>query len=384
MQGHHLAIARVVRLLSEVRLAVLALATVSAWAEGQLTAGALLVAVLAVPFSLVPARSWESRGDLFSRSGILLACDLVMSVLAVAFLPGQLMTVYAAASVALLAVVVGTRLALVMALPLALLLVGDLSGAGPARWVVLLTGAIGVVAMAWAGSALGTALRSQDRASRELTVARSRRAATVERVRIARDLHDTVAGDLAGARMLSSTLLDVLAREAPDGRAAVLARQLAETCASAHDRTRAALHQLREAERGPSEDLAGLVQRWSERTGIAADVEVQAVDDVPGPVLHDVRAVLLELLENARKHADARRVVVRLVAEDGEVRLVVTDDGRGMDLEAPVPNGHYGLRGIEERVVVRGGSVQRRTPSGGGLRTEVRLRTAEVPVEAES
>lgn len=372
----HLAIARVVRLISEVRLAVLVLATVTAWADGTLTSAALVVVVVAVPFSVVPARSWESRGELLSRSGILLACDLVITVLVVILVSGQLMAVYAAATVALLGVVVGTGLALVMAIPLALLLVGDVRAVGVAALVVPVTAAFGVVAMAWAGNTLGQALRAQDTAARELSVARTRRAATMERVRIARDLHDTVAGDLAGARMLSHALADLLEAGGTGGRPLELARQLAQTCATAHTHTREALTELRQAERGASEEIAEAAGRWAERTGLTLGLTVDdAVEAVPDDVLHDLRAILLELLENVRRHAHASRVDVGVAVAEGAVRLVVTDDGRGMDLDAPVPDGHYGLCGIQERVAERSGSVVRTAPRGGGLRTEVVLAT---------
>ena len=103
----HVAIGRVIRLLSEVRLATLALALVVVLVEGTADGADLWVVVLAVPFSLFPALTWDTSGALLSRSGILLACDLVTTVLVLLALSGDIMTVYAAATVALLGVVVG-------------------------------------------------------------------------------------------------------------------------------------------------------------------------------------------------------------------------------------------------------------------------------------
>lgn len=383
----HLAIARVVRLLSEVRLAVLLVCLVSGVVNGGVGLLGGGIVVLAMLFSVMPARSWEQRGELFSRSGILLACDLVVTVVLLVLLPGELMMVYAAATVALIAAIVGTRLALFMATPIAMVLLGAHgSTARDTSWLVVATGALGVIAMAWAGNALGAALRAQDAAARRAATGEMRRAATLERVRIARDLHDTVAGDLAGATILGRTLVDRLVRQGADERTVTLARRLAESCATAHTHTRVALGELRRAEQSPVEELTTSVTDWSERTGVRGAVRVAPdVEHVPAPVVSDLRAVLLELLENVRRHAGARSVDVSvdLDAEDRTVRLVVVDDGRGMPDVAHVPDadgGHYGLRGIDERVQQRAGTVHRSTPPGGGLRTEVVLRT-DVEVE---
>lgn len=373
-EPRHLAIARVVRLISEVRLAVLVLAAVSAWAGGSLSSGAALVVVVAVPFSLVPARSWEKRGEIFSRSGILLSCDLVMTALAVVVVGGDLMTVYAAATVALLGVLAGTRLALVMALPIALLLLGKVTDGGVDSWMVLVTGAIGVLAMAWAGNALGEALRAQDAAARELLAARSANAAAGERIRIARDLHDTVAGDLAGARLLSRALAGAVAQDPASERTLQLARSLVETCATAHTHIREALGELRQAERGPTAELVEVCDDWSARTGVEVRTRIAAdVEQVCPTLMRDVRLILTELLENVRKHAAASRVTVEVTLADGDLLLVVEDDGLGMDLSSPAADGHYGLRGIDERVTERHGRVERPPSADGGLRTEIAL-----------
>ncbi|MBD7918394.1 hypothetical protein H9657_08905 [Cellulomonas sp. Sa3CUA2] len=378
-RSDHLAIGRVVRLLSEVRLAVLVVCIVSGVVKGGVGLLGAGIAVLAMLFSVMPARSWEQRGELFSRSGILLACDLVVTVVLLVLLPGELMMVYAAATVALFAVIVGTRLALFMALPVAMVLLGAQGTADGLSWLVVVTGAVGVLAMAWAGNALGSALRAQEAAARRAASGEMRRAATLERVRIARELHDTVAGDLAGATMLGRTLVDRLVRDGADPRTVTLARRLAESCATAHTHTRVALGELRRAEMSPVEELTATVGDWSERTGVRTSVRVApAVEDIPPPVASDLRAIVLELLENVRRHAAARRVDVAVTLDGDTVRLVVVDDGRGIPDPEHVPvgeSGHYGLRGIDERAQERGGSVRRSTPPGGGLRTEVVLRT---------
>lgn len=379
----HLAIGGVVRLLCEVRLAILAIGLVSSIAQGRITLLGVLLVVVAAPFSYFPAHSWERRGDLLSRSGILLACDLVTTVIVLLVIDGELMIVYAAATVGLLGVIVGMRLALVMAIPIALTLVAaNRSTPGDEMsWAVLGAGAAGVVGMAWAGTALGGALRAQAAVGNELAATQARRAATVERVRIARDLHDTVAGDLAGAVMLSESLARRLERDDASDSARRTADQLVQTIRTALADTRAALGELRRAETSVHEDLVEICERWAVRTEIACTADVDPRIAAVDPELAvDVRAVVLELLENVRRHSGASNASVRIENRGTEVRVEVSDDGRGMaePEQGAVPDGHFGVIGIAERARARGGAVVRSTPSGGGLRT-----TVTFPVEQD-
>jgi len=241
--------------------------------------------------------------------------------------------------------------------------------------VVVVTGAVGVLAMAWAGDSLATALRTQDAAAVELAQLQVRRAATVERVRIARDLHDTVAGDLAGASMVAATLVQRLEREEASESTQHLARALLETCREAHADTRVALGELRRAESYAPDDLVETCSRWSSRTGIPVRVDVDVrLGQVSRALTDDLRAVLLELLENVRRHARAQKVEVQVTVERGVVRLSVTDDGCGLDEDVTPTAGHYGVTGILERAQSWGGDVSSERPPDGGLRCVVSFR----------
>lgn len=372
----HLAIGGVVRLLCEVRLAILAIGLVSSIAQGGITLLGVLLVLVAAPFSYFPAHSWERRGDLLSRSGILLACDLITTVIVLMVIDGELMVVYAAATVGLLGVIVGMRLALVMAIPIALTLVAaNRSTPGDEMsWAVLGAGTAGVVGMAWAGNALGVALRAQAAVGNELAATQARRAATVERVRIARDLHDTVAGDLAGAVMLSESLARRLERDDASESSRRTAEQLVETVRTALADTRAALGELRRAETSVHEDLVEICERWAARTAIACSAHVDPrVSEIDPELAVDVRAVALELLENVRRHSGARNASVRIEKRETDVLVEVGDDGCGMDEpeQGADPDGHFGVIGIAERARERGGEVVRSTPPGGGLVTTV-------------
>lgn len=389
------AVGPMVRLLCQVRLVVLAFALVMAVLDGAALLGVLLV-MLAAPFSFVPALNWDLRGTAYARNGLLLAADVVVAVIALIPLAGSpLMTVYAAATAALWGLFAGPRLGLVMAVPLVLF---QLSAYEP-TWRGIIAGATGAVLtalMTWTGSALGRRLRRQAATSAELGRARERQAVLAERLRLARDLHDTVAGDLAGLAMTTRGLADRLAREGSPASTVDLARRLHDAVDATHRQTRTALGELRDdrhAVAGPVADLAG---RWTAGTGIPVDVSVSpGVDDVVGPErARHIQAVVAELLENVRKHARAGRAGVAVTATGTAVEVIVSDDGRGLggatsdDARGPDrtgpdepravgsllrTRGRYGLRGIRERAALCGGDAHWTSVPGGGTTARVFL-----------
>ncbi|MCL2454766.1 MAG: histidine kinase [Micrococcales bacterium] len=374
----HKAVSGVVRLLAEIRLAVLLLVVVSALDDVVAVLWVLIVA----PFSYVPARSWERHGQVISRSGILLACDLVVTVLVLLLVPGLLGWVYALAMATLVGVVAGWRLALVMVAPMALLVMplGDLRDFQ--GWVAGAAVTAAMAAMALTGTNLGNTLRRQWRAAGVSADLEARRVATTERVRIARDMHDTVAGDLAGTILMAQVLRDHLDREDVSPGVRATAAQLVDLCSTAHGHTREAIAELRRAEHDQAAELENLCATWSARTGVTCALDVSSeIEGLEPSLFADLRAMLAELLENVRRHAGAQKVSVDIGVMDDQVVLRVTDDGRGLpapdlvgpDLDRNVTEGHFGLAGIDERSAGRGGSVTRSTPAGGGLETVVRI-----------
>ena len=360
------AIGPAVRLLCQIRLVVLAFALVLALLDGAGWLGVFLV-LLAAPFSFVPALNWESRGRVYARNGILLAGDTAVAVVALLPLAGSpLMAIYAAATAALWGLFAGLWLALVMAAPLCLYQLTAYDDG----WRGLLTGVAGAsltIIMAWTGTHLGRRLRRQAVLSAELATARAEQAVLAERLRLARDLHDTVAGDLAGLALTAHGLADRLDREGAAPSTVEAARGLSGAVRTVHEHTRRALGELRDDYDGVSGLLTEIARRWTERTGVPAAVDVgPGVDDVAGErrVRH-LRALVTELLENVRKHAEASRVEITVSQADGVVELVVADDGVGLGAGAS-GGGRYGMRGVRERAeLCRGDATWGPGPDGG-------------------
>ena len=370
------AIGPAVRLLCQVRLAVLVFAMVLALLDGMGWLGVFLV-VLAAPFSFVPALNWDTRGRVYARNGILLAGDTAVAVVALLPLAGSpLMAVYAAATAALWGLFAGLRLSLIMAAPLCLYQVTAYQDG----WRGLITGVAGAaltVVMTWTGTHLGRRLRRQSLLSAKLAAAREEQAALAERLRLARDLHDTVAGDLAGLALTARGLADRLDREGVRPGTVEVARGLSGAVATAHQHTRRALGELRDERDGTAGPVAEVARRWTDRTGVPAAVVVgPGVDEVGAGRAQHARAVVTELLENVRKHASASRVEITLTVTDGTLEVLVSDDGVGLTSGTP-PGRRYGMRGVRERAqLCRGDATWHPGPDGG---TAVRVVLAAEP-----
>jgi signal transduction histidine kinase len=84
--------------------------------------------------------------------------------------------------------------------------------------------------------------------------------------------------------------------------------------------------------------------------------------------------VVLEGLRNAARHAQARRVDLEIALRAGELRIRLSDDGRGMP-PTPPANHHsrFGLSGMRERVRLAGGQLEVGTNGGRGVRLSIRV-----------
>lgn len=98
------------------------------------------------------------------------------------------------------------------------------------------------------------------------------------------------------------------------------------------------------------------------------------------PLENALFRIVQESLTNARRHARCANVLVDLVCEDDQVRLVIEDDGVGFDPNR-VPEKRFGLRGIRERGRLLGGTTDIRSTPGQGTRIEVRLPLLPPPAE---
>ena len=277
---------------------------------------------------------------------------------------------------------VATYTVAALAPPLWRLVVGAVTGSAVVLAVAgLLGNGPSVVATALlpfvAAYAMGTGVRARrDRIAmleeRAARLAEEREAAAArERERIAREMHDIVAHSvslmvvqaesgavLAGGREQAMVAFDTISAT---GREAVaqLDRALGVLRGDGP-----ALH----PQPGLAE-LAALVAQ-ARSAGVAADLTVEGEPrDLPADVAAAVYRVVQEALTNTIRHANASRATVELDWRPTDLRLVVTDDGRGPSSGG----GGHGLHGMRERVRAFGGTLMTGPADTAGFRVEAVL-----------
>ena len=189
----------------------------------------------------------------------------------------------------------------------------------------------------------------------------SRHAAVVrERLKIARDLHDTLAHSMM-ALLSEIRLLRRLHARDP----AALAAELERAEAVAHEglaEARSAISQMRLSavwETGLGPALASAFGKFIDRTGLAGDFsaeeEAARFGDERGEAF---LRIALEALRNIEKHAMATQATVRLrIATGTHLELLIEDNGIGFDSNAVMPD-HFGIVGIREQADLIGAEVR--------------------------
>jgi signal transduction histidine kinase len=120
-----------------------------------------------------------------------------------------------------------------------------------------------------------------------------------------------------------------------------------------------------------SEALKALVDRWVAETGVSTRFKaINGSHPLPPRVEVALYRICQEALTNVARHADAGRVVVRLLVTPDEVRLVVMDDGRGFDPSSVAAQRH-GIVGMKERADTVGGLLEVESATNRGTRLEV-------------
>ena len=215
-------------------------------------------------------------------------------------------------------------------------------------------------------------------AQKELELSRERDtelAALQERERLARDLHDS----LGHALVALSVQLEAVQRlyKVDPERASAQVDELKTLTRASMDDLRRSLAGLRApglGERHLSEALQTLSVDLGQRAHLEIKCHIAEEANGLSPALAEALwRVAQEALTNIERHASARNVGLRLDIRDQTASLSVKDDGRGLPVDAEKQPGHYGLRGMRERVEGLGGTLTFSGNGQGGTLLEARL-----------
>ncbi len=195
-----------------------------------------------------------------------------------------------------------------------------------------------------------------------------------ERTRVAQDLHDTLLQGFLSASML----LHVAERKLPtDSPAKPLVQRVLELMGQVIEEGRITLKGLRSVDTD-SRDLAQSFSGIQDELSPPDRIDYRVTVEGPSRPLHrsvrdKIYLIGREALLNAFRHSKANTIEVELEYGLKQLRILVRDDGRGIEPEVLVSGreGHWGLSGMRERAEVIGASLKLFSRAGAG--TEVEL-----------
>ena len=215
------------------------------------------------------------------------------------------------------------------------------------------------------------------RVARQLTVRFEERLA--ERTRIAQELHDTLLQGFVSASMQLDVAADGLPPDAP--ARASLTRVL-ELMRRVIDEGRHAVRGLRSSTSAPADleqAFSGIRQELPVDEGAEYRVIVEGRARPLNPLIRDeVYRIGREAVVNAFRHSGARSIEVELEYASSDLRMLVRDDGRGIDSEVARSgvDGHWGLAGMRERAATIGAGFKMRSRAAAGTEVELTVPAA--------
>ena len=204
-----------------------------------------------------------------------------------------------------------------------------------------------------------------------------RLAATAEEgARFAREIHDSLAKSLQGVALGASALSTWMERDPEVAK--VKAQEVSEAAAVAVDDARALMKNLRRTtvREQLTQMLRQVVMAWEARGDHRAEVSVDDVDVASDSHRYELLVALGEALENISRHAGPCRTLVTLRSEGDDAVLSVQDEGRGASdegLTRAEVEGHFGVRGMRERLESVGGLATWKSTPGVGTHVTFRV-----------
>jgi two-component system sensor histidine kinase UhpB len=196
-----------------------------------------------------------------------------------------------------------------------------------------------------------------------------------ERRTIARELHDELGQSITAIRSFGLIIQQQAA--AGDERVAEAARLVVDTAGRMYDAVHEMIPRLRPFALdsfGLGDAVGDLVAAWRTRhTGVAILLRVdEQLPQLGASQSICAYRILQEALTNAIRHAAASQITVSVNTDSGELVVRVSDDGVGLAAGWD-ERGHYGVRGMRERALAAGGSLQMISRPGSGTEVIARL-----------
>ncbi|WP_300343835.1 histidine kinase [Nesterenkonia sp.] len=338
---------------------------VAAAEGGSLSEMVLLLVVVSA--SLATLLGWERAAPFISRHPLLVAVDIVLTL--VIFASTQSPTAYTG-YLGSTAVLIGLFFpTLGQVLLTALLAVGFLSvvlviSGVEGGWVVSPPAVLASMALFASATYVGRAMQRLQRQV-DATVEQARSAAAdaalgQERSRLARELHDSLVKSLEGISLQAKAMKMT-------GKAVEEATMISQAAAQAIHDSRQLLTDLRDASVPPLADsLQALVDEVEALYGVQADLDVENCVNLPLDIRYAAHKVAEEALCNAATHSGSQKLECSAQCSAKELKVTVRDFGRGFKTKGARKTNHYGLIGMQERAEEVQGKVSIISKAGQG------------------
>jgi PAS domain S-box-containing protein len=191
-----------------------------------------------------------------------------------------------------------------------------------------------------------------------------------ERARISRELHDDINQRIA--------MLAVELDQLPENPLEIERRtqELRKSLGELSDDVQALSHDLHSSKLEYLGAIAG-IKSWCKEFARRQKLEIEFNNDIsnplPLPIGLSLLRVLQEALHNATKYSGIRRIEVQLREHSGDIHLIISDSGKGFDVEAALKGNGLGLTSMRERVRLVGGTIAIDSRPSGGTTIHVRV-----------
>ncbi|MCG2461076.1 tetratricopeptide repeat protein [Flavobacteriaceae bacterium F89] len=201
----------------------------------------------------------------------------------------------------------------------------------------------------------------------------------LEQKRVSQELHDGILGQMLGIRLVLSGL-----NNRTDEKAMVQRGELIKKLQDVEEEVRTISHELNDASYEKIHNfihsIQDLISTYEVSTGIKCQFDYDSAmdwDQLNGELKINIYRIVQESLQNGAKHARCKNLSIHFKRSDGNLQIVVEDDGQGFDVRKGKAG--IGLKNIDSRTKKMGGSWTIKSKIGIGTKLAVQL-----PIKKES
>ncbi|MBT0772635.1 ATP-binding protein [Kineosporia sp. J2-2] len=240
---------------------------------------------------------------------------------------------------------------------------------------------VAFLCLVWIGHSVSRIYQAQQAAERELAMHVQAAAASDERARLAREMHDSLAKSLQGIAFGASALPVWVTKDGD--RAQMMASDLAVSAKQAVQEARTLLTRMRtdQPQRPFHEVMDEVLRAWAAQHGHQLCSRLEPAPALGADARYELLAALGEALENVHRHAPGAPVEVTLEGSDEFATLTIRDQGPGFApdiLKVRESEGHFGVRGMRERLQEIGGTCRIDSRPGTGTTVILRVPLSDV------